>query len=150
MSKAPRWGSSGVQAKIEIPGDDACSDQVNVLSGLLRPLNALRTRQQVFLKRGQFVFVYNHSKVVALQIVVRNMFHICLVADWSESSQENLLNLRQLALDSELLLFSLMVLSDRLNTADPIPSGNTPKWGGCRYCHGRCGWRYGASSRRAS
>jgi len=33
---------------------------------LFRPFNAFGASQQVFLKRGQFGFVYQHSKVVAL------------------------------------------------------------------------------------
>lgn len=44
----------------------------------------------MLLKEGQFGFVYDLSKVVALQIVVRNMlFRSFVVAKMSENSQEN-------------------------------------------------------------
>ena len=57
--------------------------------GCLRPRNARRTSQQVLLQRGQFGFTNNHSKVVALKIVIGDVFHIGIVTSRPENSQEN-------------------------------------------------------------
>ena len=42
----------------------------------------------MFLKRGQFSFVYHHSKVVALKVVIGNMFHVHVVEERPENSQK--------------------------------------------------------------
>ena len=42
----------------------------------------------MFLKRGQFGFVYDHSKVVAFQILIGDMVHVDVVEKRPESSQE--------------------------------------------------------------
>ncbi len=42
----------------------------------------------MFLKRGQFGFVYHRSKVVALQIVIGNMFHVYSVEKPPGNSQK--------------------------------------------------------------
>jgi len=52
--------------QVEVPRDDRCPYRVNGFSDLFRPLSALGTGQDVFLKRCQLGLVYDHSKVVPL------------------------------------------------------------------------------------
>jgi hypothetical protein len=54
----------GVHSKSKFPAMIAARKCVNVCNGSFRPLNALRTGQQVFLNRGELSFVYHQSKVV--------------------------------------------------------------------------------------
>jgi hypothetical protein len=71
----PLWTVRG-SFQIEIPGDSRRPHGVDVCGGFLRPFNTPGTAQQVFLKRGKLGFVYYHSKVVALEIVIRNMLQV--------------------------------------------------------------------------
>ena len=64
------WWPPSALLQIKVALDDRCPKRVHVYGGLLRPCDALGAGQQVLLKRGQFGFVYDDSKVVALQIVI--------------------------------------------------------------------------------
>ena len=65
------------------------------------------------------------------------MFHICVVAH-CRIILKKISILASWRWIQHFPRFSVVVLLFRLNTADSISSGNTPKWGGCRYCPRTC------------
>jgi len=68
---------SGVQ--IEISDYDCASNHVHVLSRFFRPFGAFGARQKMFLERRKLGFVFQHSKVITLQVVVGKVVHARIV-----------------------------------------------------------------------
>jgi hypothetical protein len=52
----------------------SCAHRVDVVLRLVGPLGARSTRKDVFLQRGQFGFVPDHTQVIPFEVVVGNVF----------------------------------------------------------------------------
>jgi hypothetical protein len=74
--------------EVKISTNDCRPDRFqNVTSRFFGCVDAPGARQQVFFDQCEFGFVLHHPKVEAFKIVVRNVFHACLLGDAAKSSQ---------------------------------------------------------------
>src|ERR1035437_116367 len=75
--------------QIEISQDDSRPQRIHVIGEFLCTFNALGARQQVLFKWRKVGFVFQHPKVVALKIVIGNVFHANLVVGVAKESHKS-------------------------------------------------------------
>jgi len=74
--------------QIEIAQDDRRPDRIHVAGRFFGSFGAPGAGQQVFIDRDKLGFVYDHSKVITLQVVVVKVVHAGLVVRLGKSSKQ--------------------------------------------------------------
>jgi hypothetical protein len=104
---------------IEISRNDSRPDRIHVTSRFFGSVEALRTRQQVFFKDGEFGFVLHNAKVEAFKILVGNVVHALIVDGAAKSSQISSTSVRGAVFTG---LRSSVVLYAVVDGSHPFPS----------------------------